>query len=266
MAKIKVNGVELYYELTGNGDKVIAFLNGVGMHTALWVDQVNFFNKNYKCLCHDTRGQLQSEKPDMEYSMEMHTEDFKCLLDALNIKKVHLVGTSYGSEISMIFAYTYPEMVESLTVVCGVSELDEVLYAAVDSWELAAEKCPDIFIKSLFPWSYSADFIKKNKANFQKREEELRQQLPPVFYKAFARLIRAFKKLNITGELKKIKCPSLIISAEEDIIKPPKYGKIIADNIKNSEFHIIKGAAHAVFTEKPDEVNKLLNDFLKKIG
>ncbi|RLC13423.1 MAG: alpha/beta hydrolase, partial [Deltaproteobacteria bacterium] len=84
MSKAKVNGVELYYEIMGEGEPV-AFLNGILMTTDRWSGETEFLKTKYKCILHDTRGQFRSEKPEGDYTMELHAEDFISLLDHLDI-------------------------------------------------------------------------------------------------------------------------------------------------------------------------------------
>lgn len=60
------------------------------------------------------------------YSFEEHCRQAKALLDSLNVKKVHIVGTSYGGETGMKFALMYPEFVASLSIIDSVSEVDEI--------------------------------------------------------------------------------------------------------------------------------------------
>lgn len=262
--KRQFKDVELYYEVTGvQSDEAVVFLNGVGMSVPHWAPMVKVFRENYKCVLHDMRGQFLSEKPDMEYTMEMNVEDLKNILDYLNIKKVHLIGTSYGSEVGMIFAYTYPERVKTLSVICGVSQLDGVLSSAVESWRASAEASPTLFSKVMRPWNYSSKYIEANLEKLNKSEENM-ENIPKEFFKGFLRLVDSFKKLNITQNLKNIKCPTLIIAGEFDIIKPPRFGKIIHENISGSEFMILKDSGHAAVFEKPEELNKLITDFIKK--
>ena len=114
MPLARIGDIELYWELDGEGEEVVAFVNGVAMTVESWRPQREFFARRYRCLFHDTRGQLRSAKPAQDYSLRMHADDLKGLLDHLDLDRVHLVGTSYGSEIAMIFALAYPEAVRSL--------------------------------------------------------------------------------------------------------------------------------------------------------
>ena len=175
------------------------------------------------------------------------------MLDALGLERVHVVGTSYGSEIGMMCAYAYPERVETLTVVAGVSELDHLMRAAVESWAAAADCGAVPFFRCMAPWAYSSEYLKKNQQLLREQEEAM-TRLPPEYFVAFQQLVGAFLQLDITAELKRIVCPTLVISAERDLLKGPRFGQLIHDHVADSEFLVIPGAGHAVVVEQPDLV------------
>jgi 3-oxoadipate enol-lactonase len=255
--------VELYYEIDGEGPETVAFVNGVAMTVQSWQPQRADFARELRCLFHDTRGQLLSEKPASDYSMRMHADDLKNLLDHLGIERVHLVGTSYGSEIAMVFALSYPEAARSLTVIAGVSELDEVVRAATDSWAVAASCGGKAFYRCMLPWVYSSGYIRDNRAALRQREEAM-ARLPPEFYDGFIRLVHAFSRLDITQKLHRITCPTLVVAAENDLVKPPRFSRIIHENIPGSELVVIPGSGHAVVLERPDLLNPLVLEFIRK--
>ncbi len=272
MPKEKIKDVELYYHLDEAKNNpqdadIIVFINGVGMTVRMWDPIATSVGENYRVLRHDTRGQLFSEKPEADYSMEMHAQDLRNLLEHLGINtKVHLVGTSYGAEIAAIFAYTWPELSKSLTMICGVSELDKVLYTAVESWADAADPQfpPEHLLKVMTPWNYSAEFIANNWDFVQGRLDNAKN-LPKDFFPSFVRLVRSFQKLDITDQLENITCPTYIMAAEQDIIKPPKYSEMMHKAIPGSRYDIVKGSGHAIVVEKPTEVSRLLMDFIQSI-
>jgi pimeloyl-ACP methyl ester carboxylesterase len=71
---------------------------------------------------------------------------------------------------------------------------------------------------------------------------------------------------NLVQRLEIIKAPVLGVWGEKDNISPPDNAKILADHIKNSEAHVIKGAGHACYLDKPEEFKTLLREFLRKAG
>ena len=69
---------------------------------------------------------------------------------------------------------------------------------------------------------------------------------------------------SLVPDLNRITVPLLVIWGERDDISSPDNSKILKDNIKNSEVHILKGAGHACYLDKPEEFKVIVKDFLKK--
>ena len=131
MPYLRVNDVNLYYEWHGPADGEIVILNnGVFMNTTSWVFQIPALAKFYRVLAYDMRGQGQSEHPVSDYSLELHAQDLVALMDALDIRQAHMVGTSYGGELNLVIGIRYPERCKSLTIIASVSH-SEMLNAAM---------------------------------------------------------------------------------------------------------------------------------------
>jgi 3-oxoadipate enol-lactonase len=263
-----INGIDLYYELKGNleSKETIVFFNGVMASTNSWNYQIPIFEKmNYKILLHDFKGQLKSEKPEGPYSFKEHAYESKLLMDELDIKKVHIIGTSYGGEVALRFAIDYPQYVKSISIIDSVSELDETLKYFLEGWKkLAANKNGKDFFYGMMPSIYSNTFIKNNLKMLDKRAEAL-EKISKDYFEGQIELYNTFlNDVEMTKELSKIKCPSLIICGEEDILKPKKFSKIISDNISNSEYITIPDCGHVAIFEKYKELNSILLGFIIK--
>ena len=64
------------------------------------------------------------------------------------------------------------------------------------------------------------------------------------------------------NEVEKIHIPTLIISADKDIMTLAKYGEYLHQKIYGSELYEIKGSGHFVMQEKAQDVNNIIEDFL----
>ncbi len=257
----RIRDCDIAYELKGEGGTPVLFLNGIAMTIGHWGALGGILEPNHQCLYHDFRGQLMSGKPEDGYSLESHADDVKELMNVLGIEKAHIVGTSYGSEIAMIFVMAYPESCLSLTVIDGVSELDAVLETAVDSWKLTALADPVLFYRTILPWNYSPSYIEANREGFRSREEVMKK-LPREYYEAFSRLCDAFLAINLTPKLGLISCPTLVIVAERDILKHRLFAEIITRGIPGAELRIVPGAGHAVVIERPAELGEMIRDWI----
>lgn len=262
----KVNALKLYYELHGSGETV-ALLNGIFMNTSSWTAQGSLLQRHYQVVLHDFRDQKRSDRSSAEYSMKTHAEDFKALLERLEIERVHVVGTSYGGEVAMMFAHLFPETVRSLSLITTVSEIHYELELIVRRWIRAAETHDVIsFVDEWLADVYSHDFLQIYREKLVPKIMKLYEECD---FEAAIRLCRCFLKLvddPLTPYLGEIRCPVLLIAAEQDAVKPQKYSRIIASQVPTAEFHTVRDAGHALFIEKPEHLNTLLLGFLKKIS
>jgi 3-oxoadipate enol-lactonase len=257
-----VNSVKIYYELYGKGETIV-FLNGILANTLSWMNQVPYFAERHQVLLLDFRGQGKSEKPTMQYSMETHADDLKALMDYLRLDRVHLVGISFGGEVSLVFAKKYPKRLKSLVIACAVSYINPTVKAMAERWLVAARlKSGKNLFETVYPDVFSDEFI-------EERWDFISSTAPfydtSVDMDAFIELLKGFMELNVTTELNRIKTPTLIIAAEKDKIKPPKYSQIIHENIPRSKFVIIKKSGHTVIWEKPEEFNTIVSRFIEQI-
>lgn len=262
MPVIRVNEVNLYYELHGvETADVVVLSNGIFMSTASWGYQVAELKKHFRVLVYDCRGMWQSEHPTGPYSLEQHADDLAALLDALKIEKAHLVGISYGGEISMLFSVRHPEKVRSLVVSSAVSEIDTMLKTIGQAWAgaMLTRNGKTLFEVTL-PSNFSEAWLKANQALLPK----MAQKYDEIDFTSVGELMAAFSRLDFTAQLKKIQAPTLVVVGEEDMLKPRKYSEIIAREIPGAEFLVIPHAAHAVCLEKPSEFNSALLGFILK--
>ena len=75
---------------------------------------------------------------------------------------------------------------------------------------------------------------------------------PPYFYNR-----------SLKNRLHRISCPALAVWGEKDGFVPRSHGETYAKLIPGAEeLKVISGAGHSVHVEKPDEIAKLVWDFL----
>lgn len=257
----KINGINIYYEIHGEGEPII-FGNGVFSNTLGWFKQLSIFSKEYQVILYDMRGQGQSDKPEGSYSFDLHAEDQKALLEELGISKVHHVGISYGAELGLVFALKYPDILKSLVVCSAVSFIGPLLYKMGQLWrKVCVLGDPEMFFYATVPLNFGENFLREQAAFV----EESKARYAQLDFQPFVRLIDAFLMLNITDQLPQIKIPTCVIVGEKDILKPAyPYSKLIHDRLPNSEMVIVRDSGHAVTFEKPEEFNSIVLGFLRK--
>ncbi|MBU9710456.1 alpha/beta fold hydrolase [Evansella tamaricis] len=268
MPFFEMNNGKLFYEIKGTGKKEIAvvFLNGVMTTTASWALYYPLFEKlGYSVLLHDFKGQMKSDKPKGPYTFKDHASDLKQLLDYLEIKKIHIISTSYGSQVGLRFAMDYPDETGSLTIIGGASEIDDNARLFVEGWKKFAEKgSGEEFFWGVVPSIYHNDFVSANRGFLDERAQLL-NEIHPDYFKGQINLYDTFiNDTTMTGELEKIGCPSLVLVGEEDKLMPRKFSEILVKKIPQAEFAIIPNAAHVTIFEQPEVVKSIITGFVVK--
>lgn len=253
------DGVKIHYELVGEGERVVALLNGIAMNTAGWSFQTEALRRaGFRVLLHDMRGQGLSEKPRGEYSLERHVLDLKELLEHLGIEKTSLVGISYGGKVALLAALLMPGSVEKLVVLNSSHTVDRALMARVDRWILGSRfKSGRVLWQIMIPDIFSDQFLNERFSFVS----SLAPNFELIDFVALEEMAKAFVRVDLRGKLADVRCPALVVAGAEDRFFPPRYSEMIASELPSCRYHVLD-CGHVSIWEKPQEVNKLLLDFL----
>src|SRR5438094_4198831 len=118
----EVNGVKLWYDVTGEGEPVVQ-IHGAGFGHFNFAPATPELSKHFKVVDYDLRGYGQSDRPVQPYDMEVWADDLAGLMDALELPEAHVHGTSMGGMIAIVFAAKYPEPTTSVGINCAAAKL-----------------------------------------------------------------------------------------------------------------------------------------------
>lgn len=76
----------------------------------------------------------------------------------------------------------------------------------------------------------------------------------------------ACNHFDIMAQLEEIKTPVLILTAQEDLLTPEKYGVLLNKEIENSHLVSLENCSHFSPVEKPAEVNREISFFMDRLG
>ena len=113
--KVKTNGIEINYEVEGNGPW-ITLSHSLACNLHMWDEQMELLTRHFKVLRFDTRGHGQSTAPEGDYTLEQLADDVHGLFAHLGIKETHWVGLSMGGMIGQTYALKYPGVFKSLVL------------------------------------------------------------------------------------------------------------------------------------------------------
>jgi pimeloyl-ACP methyl ester carboxylesterase len=116
MPTVKVNDIQIYYEIHGEG-KPLFLIGGLGLDLSELQSMSGWLAQRYQVIVFDNRGAGRTDKPDVPYSIEMMAKDTAELMKALAIERASLLGISMGGKIALDLALRYPGRVEKLILV-----------------------------------------------------------------------------------------------------------------------------------------------------
>ncbi len=271
MPHARVNGVNLFYEETGQGLPLI-FVHEFAGDYASWHLQVRFFSRRYRTIAYNARGYPPSDVPEAPraYSQDQAVDDIVGVLDHLGIAKAHVCGLSMGGYASLHFGLRYPQRALSITVAGAgygsvPAERDKF---RKDSDEVARRFEADGMAKV-------AEFYTKGPTRVQFMDKDPRGW--KEFYDQFAAQSAKGHALTMRGVqmsrpsvyeleagLEKLEVPTLIVTGDEDdpCLAP---GIFMKRKIRSSALVVLPRSGHTINLEEPEAFNRALLDFLTAV-
>lgn len=228
---IHIRGFNMYYEVYGSG-KPLLFIHGNGGSISAFSNNIPVFANSYKVIAVDSRAHGKSVDPSDSLTFEQMADDFSALLDSLHADSAYVIGWSDGGINGLLLAIRHPDKVKML---------------AITGANLTADTL------GLTPGCFAG--IQQGNAELRKKT-----QTPQVKNELKISDLDLYQP-NITNEqLHTIKCPTLVIGGDHDLI-PVKHTTQIAQNIPKSYLWIIPASGHATPIDKKDQFNKIVGDF-----
>jgi pimeloyl-ACP methyl ester carboxylesterase len=116
MERVSINGAELEVAVQGEGEAIV-FVHGAAFADSYLALADNSVVRNhYRTIRYRRRGFGGSTPVNSLMSVAAHAADCHSLLDALDVRKAHVVGHSYGGAVALQLAVDAPEVVATLTL------------------------------------------------------------------------------------------------------------------------------------------------------
>lgn len=261
------DGIEMHYSDMGSGDPLI-FIPGLTFCGDIFDAQINYFSKNYRVIAIDPRSQGLSTKTLHGNDYLTHGRDLAKLIDALNLKKVVLVGWSTGNLDA--WAYVQQFGTDRIKAVVTIDMSPLPMSANPDDWtEASIEELRFVFSQVLtspggtraFFSDYTKEVMLQQSPAPEKLEAILDLSARTPYYICSALFANAvFSDFTETAKNISETVPSLMFIAE--------HWAAVAEPFMNVRFPgtktVVMGG-HLMFYEYPEQWNRVLEDFLSGI-
>ena len=258
--KLAVNDIDIHYAIEGDGP-VVTMSHALGCNLSLWDEQAQALSTRYRVLRYDTRGHGGTSAPPGPYGLEQMADDLHGLLTGLNVTATHFVGISMGGMIGQIFTLKYPSMVRSLTLSSTTSRYPTATRSAwVERIRTVETKGMEPMVESALERWFTAPFRERRQDVMDKVRAMIRGTSP----QGYIGCCYAIPTIDVTDRLSEVRCPTLVISGEEDPGTPVAMAREIRAALPSSELAILPSASHLCNLEQSEAFNRVLLGFLDK--
>jgi 3-oxoadipate enol-lactonase len=261
MPTLRLNQVDLHYEVNGNGPPLL-FIHGLGSSTQDWEPQVREFSLTYQVFTLDLRGHGRSGKPPGPYSIPLFASDLAALLEALGIQSTHVVGLSLGGCVAFQLALDFPGRVKTLVIVNSAPEFIRRSFKTwLEIWRRTAivrwrglRQMGDRISRRLLPHAEQAPLRETFVERFAQNDPQ-----------AYLNSLKALIGWSVKDRLGAIQCPVLVVSAEHDYT-PLAFKEAYVRQLPDARLVLIPDSHHALPVELPEEFNAVVAEFLAAHG
>jgi pimeloyl-ACP methyl ester carboxylesterase len=267
MPRVSANGVELYYEVHGQGQPLV-LISGLGYTLWQWHRMVPFLAEHFQVITFDNRGVGRSEKPPGPYTAQMLAADTAALLDELGMDKAIVMGHSMGGFIAQAMALDFPRKVEKM-ILCStnfggpghIPATPEAMKILTDVTVDALTRFKNGLAVSTAPgWAEKHRELVEDWTNWR-----LANPIEPSAYQAQLAIgLSLFPEAAaFEQKLSQIKVPTLILFGAHDKVVPPANAALLSEKIANSLVVIFPDAGHFFPIEIPEAASRAVIDFAR---
>ncbi|MDD2181518.1 MAG: alpha/beta hydrolase [Bacilli bacterium] len=240
---MEIKGININYTIYGNelGEPIV-FLHGWGQNIEMMKPLADLLSQDYKIIIIDLPGHGKSDEPLYPWTVPDYQDAIKELVENLNIFKPSLVGHSFGGKISLLYASNYE--VNKLVVLGSPFKANDSKISRKMKILKGLKKVPGL-------------------KNF---EEFAKKRIGSTDYKNASPIMRQVLvntvNFDISKDVKKIKCPTLIIWGDLDEAVPLEHAYDLEKLIPDAGVVVLNGATHYAYLERVSNVANMIRSLL----
>lgn len=252
--------VALHHVIEGPADAPPLVLGpSLGTAAAMWEPVVAQLDGAVRTIRYDHRGQGASPAPPGPYAIADLGADVLALLDDLALDRVAYAGVSLGGMVGLWLAAHAPERIGALMVfnssACpGNPDAWLRRAAAVRAADGTATVAEGVVARWVTP-------------PFAAEHPEVVDRLGAMLLASpagsYAALCDLLADLDLRGELRAVRAPTLVVGGAGDQAIPPEHARAIADGIDGARFALLDPAAHIPMAERPAAVAAMIREHLE---
>jgi pimeloyl-ACP methyl ester carboxylesterase len=260
MPQITSGDADIFYEVLGSGPPAV-LLHPFPANHNLWKPAAQALITRYRVILPDLRGHGESGVGDGPATMEKHAADIARVLDHEEVRRAAFAGVSIGGYVLFEFWRKYRARVDAL-VLCNTkaqADTPEARAVRLQAATFVLERGTELFFGSMIP-KLMGKTTRDTRPDLVEGALRMMRTMSP---EDVAMVQRGMAERQDSVEtLKTINVPTMLVTGDEDILTGVGEAELMRQNISGSEIKLIAKAGHYSPWEQPEEVGKLLRQFL----
>jgi pimeloyl-ACP methyl ester carboxylesterase len=249
---IRINGLETFYQLDGQGDPVV-LLHGWGASSQSLAGVATCLAPFFRVLSVDLPGFGWSQAPPVAWGVADYADHVRQLLDDVRIERAALLGHSFGGRTAIRLASRHPERVGRLILVAsaGVRPRRGPRYYA----RVAIAKALRRVVALPGLEGMGSRLLSRWQAKVGSRDYLAAGRLRPTLVKVVNE--------DLTPALGLIQAPTLLLWGDQDQEVRRPAMEVMAARIPGARLHVLPGAGHFPFQDAPEAFCRAVQEFLQ---
>ena len=246
------------YTASGGGEATpIVFLHGVGSDKSVWRPQLGHFGPTRGAIAFDYPGYCDSDPAPQGATRDDYAAAILSAMRELGIERAHVCGLSLGGVVAIAMHHSAPDrcatliLADTFAVHPDGRAIHERSLAGSGDLPAMAEARVDVLLAQPADPAVRREVV------------ETMSRIDPAAYRIGA---EAVWLADQRGRAAVIDVPTLVICGIEDKVTPPALSEELASLIPDARLQLIEGAGHLGNLEKPAEFNRMVEDFIERLG
>ena len=252
------DGTRIAYATMGEGPAVLKAANWLThldaeLEIPAWSGFTIELARRFRLYRYDERGNGLSDWDVADLSFDAFVSDLECVVEALGLERIPLIGISQGASVSIEFAARHPEKVSGLVLIGGypagwrfhadsemVARREAEMTLVDHGWGDNSPAYRQIFSHTFFPDADSETIDKFNEF----------QRMTTSAHNA-ARFIDTFGDIDVRHRLAEVKTPTLVLHSRDDRRIAASVGAKLAASMPNAELQTLASSNHLPHPGEP---------------
>jgi len=255
------DGLRLAYSTVGQGPALVVPPAWISHQELGWQEPIcrRFWGKlahHHTLVCYDRPGTGLSDRTRTEFSLDSDVQDLETVIDHLKLKRLALLGYSWGGPVAVAYTAKHPRRVSHLilygTYARGAAITTEEVKASLVSlvrahWGIGSKVLADLFSPGA------------NAAGIELGAKYQRECTTPEIA---ARILDQIYKVDVVHLLPSLRVPTLVLHRQQERAMPFRLGRELASLIPNARFVPLEGRDHLPWLGDFESVLRAIAEFL----